>query len=60
MIEIPWDITCPNCFETITVLIDTSAGDSEFVQDCEICCRPIRLRVECVPGEVGSVDAQAD
>ena len=58
--EIPYDIACPHCFETITILIDTSSGDCELVQDCEVCCRPIRLQVECSPGEIVAVEAQAE
>lgn len=57
--EIPAEITCPHCFETFTLLVDTSSGDCELVQDCEVCCRPIRLQVECTPGEIESVNAEA-
>jgi hypothetical protein len=34
-------ITCPYCGETITVLIDTSAGTQEYHEDCSVCCAPI-------------------
>jgi hypothetical protein len=58
--ELAHEITCPYCFETITVTIDTSGGDCELVVDCEVCCRPIRLEVECKPGEIESVNAEAE
>ena len=58
--EMAYDIRCPHCFETITVMVDTSSGDCEFVLDCEVCCRPIRVRVECKPGEIESVNAEAE
>lgn len=54
------DIKCPHCFETFTIVVDTSGGDCELVVDCEVCCRPIRLRIECSPGEIETVQADAE
>lgn len=34
---------CPCCGEPITVLVDTSAPSQEYVEDCEVCCRPMVL-----------------
>lgn len=42
----PLLIDCPYCGETIEVLVDASAGDQDYVEDCQVCCRPIELRVE--------------
>lgn len=39
------DVTCPYCGEAFTAVVDTGEGDTEYVQDCEICCHPIRFRV---------------
>jgi len=39
-------VQCPFCFETINVLVDAVSGNEQsFVYDCEVCCRPIDLRV---------------
>jgi transcription elongation factor Elf1 len=38
-------VICPYCGEAITVLIDCSAGDTRYVEDCAVCCQPIELRV---------------
>ena len=42
------DIACPYCGETITLVVDDSAGDQRYIEDCHVCCRPITvlLRVE--------------
>ena len=32
---------CPYCGESFTTLVDLSAGDQEYIEDCQICCRPI-------------------
>lgn len=39
------EIVCPYCDETIEILVDTSAGDQEYIEDCQVCCRPIELVV---------------
>jgi hypothetical protein len=34
-------ISCPYCAETISVLIDDSLAEQQYVEDCQVCCRPI-------------------
>jgi len=36
---------CPYCFEQISILIDTSTQDQNFIEDCEVCCNPIEFRI---------------
>jgi hypothetical protein len=38
-------IECPYCGETIEVLIDESAGEQQYIEDCSVCCRPIEIAV---------------
>ena len=39
------DIQCPYCWETINLLIDCSVERQEYIEDCQVCCRPIVLDV---------------
>ena len=39
-------IDCPYCGETIEILIDTSIRSQQYIEHCQVCCRPITLRVE--------------
>ncbi|HEY8682184.1 MAG TPA: CPXCG motif-containing cysteine-rich protein, partial [Rhodanobacter sp.] len=39
----PIDISCPYCGEPIEILVDASAGDQHYIEDCQVCCRPIKL-----------------
>lgn len=39
-------ISCPYCGEAIELVIDTSVGEQEYIEDCEVCCRPINLLVQ--------------
>ncbi|MFA7555660.1 MAG: CPXCG motif-containing cysteine-rich protein, partial [Spongiibacteraceae bacterium] len=37
------NVTCPYCGEYFEALIDSSEGDSEYTEDCYVCCRPIKF-----------------
>lgn len=39
------DIHCPYCGERIEVIVDDSAGDQRYIEDCQVCCRPITVVV---------------
>ena len=42
----PADISCPYCGESIEILLDASAGDQRYIEDCQVCCRPIEFGLE--------------
>jgi len=44
------DISCPYCGEIITVLIDCSIEEQEYIEDCQVCCRPITFKVQSTDG----------
>ena len=48
----PVAVSCPYCGEPIEILLDASAGDQRYIEDCQVCCRPITLSVQ--------VDADGD
>ena len=36
---------CPYCGEPITMVLDLSGdGEQDYIEDCEVCCRPVRVR----------------
>lgn len=39
------EIYCPYCGEMITILVDESQEDQQYIEDCQVCCRPINIRV---------------
>ena len=51
-------VECPYCGEAISVLVDTSVAEQEYVEDCSVCCRPIEFSVTCADGEVEEVTAE--
>lgn len=38
-------ISCPYCGEMITILVDGSVEKQQYVEDCQVCCRPIDIQV---------------
>ncbi len=47
------NISCPYCGESISVLIDNSLPEQTYVEDCQVCCRPIEMSVTVdVDGDV--------
>jgi hypothetical protein len=39
-------VCCPYCGETIEVLIDHQEAGGQYIEDCQVCCRPIIFNVE--------------
>lgn len=37
------DTTCPYCGEPISLVVDASAGDQCYIENCAVCCRPITV-----------------
>ena len=37
---------CPYCWEEISMLLDPSIKQQNYVEDCEICCNPIELTLQ--------------
>ena len=38
-------VFCPYCGESIDVFIDPSESRQDYVEDCQVCCRPINFQV---------------
>ncbi|MBE9396240.1 CPXCG motif-containing cysteine-rich protein [Pontibacterium sp. N1Y112] len=36
---------CPYCGEIITLLVDCSESKQQYIEDCEVCCRPMNVSV---------------
>ena len=59
MLETAAEVTCPHCWETISLSVDLSVAEQEYVEDCSVCCRPLTVRVCCDDGELTSIDVSA-
>lgn len=60
MDEIEHDFLCPYCGAAISMLLDLSVDRQDYVEDCEVCCRPIRVRVRASGGRLRGFGADAE
>ena len=54
-------VSCPYCGERIEVLLDASVPHQNYIEDCQVCCRPSTLDVTVGDDEVFvSVKSESD
>jgi transposase-like protein len=53
-------VQCPYCGQDCLVELDAALSRQQFTTDCEVCCRPFSVQVECELGEVVRVCATGE
>lgn len=38
-------IQCPYCWELIDVSVDNCGENQQYIEDCQVCCRPINFEI---------------
>lgn len=51
---------CPYCGENIQLLVDCSLEYQEYIEDCQVCCRPIQITATVGTDGIASVETKAD
>jgi hypothetical protein len=60
MLQIDADYVCPYCGAAVSTVVDPSAGaGQEYVEDCQVCCKPVRLVVAIDPDDPSSASLDA-
>jgi hypothetical protein len=57
--EIEHFFTCPYCWEEISFLLDFSVAKQSYIEDCEVCCRPIRIFYAAEDFELTDFEAES-
>ena len=57
--EIEHFFTCPYCWQEISLVLDLSAGEQYYIEDCEVCCRPIQIQYSVDGDDVADFTAEA-
>lgn len=52
-------VDCPFCGEWISIVVDLSAGSQDYVEDCQVCCQPMQVRIEVDGDELLSISADS-
>ena len=50
------EVSCPYCGEPLDVLLEPQDSDQQYIEDCQVCCRPINFVV--TEGEDGELSVQ--
>ncbi|MBD5779144.1 CPXCG motif-containing cysteine-rich protein [Pelagicoccus sp. NFK12] len=54
-------VACPYCGEAVGVVINCTLTSQEFVEDCQVCCRPIQFSVMVdEDGEIVDLQARSE
>lgn len=53
-------VDCPHCGETITLVLDLSVPGQDYIEDCFVCCQPIRVRYSAEGGRLSQLTADSD
>ncbi len=55
------EVTCPYCGESVTIALDPGSGAAqEYVEDCQVCCRPWTVRVNYDGDGAATVEVEAN
>jgi len=53
------EVACPYCGEKVVIGLDPGGGTTqEYVEDCQVCCRPWRVRLSY--GETGAAEVRVE
>ena len=52
------EFTCPYCGEEISMVLDLSVSRQTYVEDCEVCCKPIEISFTVEGDDLESFDAK--
>lgn len=54
-------VVCPYCGEENTIFLDPGSGDhQDYVEDCQVCCRPWRVSVRYSSSGTASVRVEPE
>ena len=54
-------LTCPWCGEAFGTAVDLTTGDRTWVEDCQVCCRPMRVTLDLdEKGAIAELTAHRD
>jgi transcription elongation factor Elf1 len=51
--------TCPYCWQEISFVLDLSVNEQTYIEDCEVCCKPIQMSYTTEDGEIADFSAEA-
>ncbi len=53
-------VDCPYCGEPLEITIDPSVGQQDDLEDCQVCCQPIQLRIRVSADGQARIDGRSE
>jgi len=53
-------VDCPYCGESLEITVDASVGQQEYIEDCQVCCKPIQFRIRMSADGTSSIDVRSE
>ena len=53
-------IDCPYCGESLEITVDASVGQQDYIEDCQVCCQPIQVRIHVSAEGTSSIDVRRE
>jgi hypothetical protein len=53
-------IHCPYCGESLEITVDTSVGQQDYIDDCQVCCKPIQFRSRVSADGQSRIDVRSE
>jgi transcription elongation factor Elf1 len=50
--------TCPYCWQQISMVLDASEPHQTYVEDCEVCCKPIEVEYTLQDDTISEFEAR--
>lgn len=52
--------SCPYCGEPIDLQIDCSVANQEYIEDCQVCCKPMQVSVDVASSDGPVVEVRQE
>jgi len=53
-------VDCPYCGESLEIAVDTSVGRQDYIEDCQVCCKPMQLRIRVSADGQARIEARSE
>jgi len=50
--------TCPYCCQQISMVFDMTVRSQTYIEDCEVCCKPIHIRYVVHDDDIVELEAR--
>ncbi len=53
-------VNCPYCGESLEITVDASVGQQDYIEDCQVCCKPMQVRIRVSADGHASIDVRSE